>query len=266
VDIALVGPGRAGTALAAALVDAGHRVISVAGRTPDAESTQVGAARFDARAVPVQFAGRGAELVLIVTPDDAIEGTARAIAQSLEPGALVLHLAGAHGLDVLAPIARTRTDVRLGALHPLQTLPTPESSLVGAWAAVAGPPEVAELARAAGMQTFTVADADRAMYHAAAVVASNHVVALIGQVARLAAAAHAPFEAFESLARTSLTNAFELGPEAALTGPVARGDVETVQRHVNALAPDEQGAYRALAEQAHRLTGRDDSGMDDMLA
>jgi predicted short-subunit dehydrogenase-like oxidoreductase (DUF2520 family) len=266
VDIALVGPGRAGTALAAALVTAGHRVVSVAGRTPDAESTRVAAARFDARAVPVQYAGRGAQLLMIATPDDTIADVASALAQSLEAGALVLHLAGAHGLDALAPVATRRTDVLVGALHPLQTLPSPDASLAGAWAAVAGPPEVTELAEQAGMHPFTVDDHVRPMYHAAAVVASNHLIGLLGQVARLADAAGVPFAAFEPLVRASIDNAFARGPADALTGPVARGDVATVTRHLYAIPHDEVRTYRALAEAALRLSGRDDAAMRGVLA
>lgn len=266
MDIALVGPGRAGTSFARALVDAGHRVVSVAGRTPDAESTRIAAARFDARVVPVQFAGRAAGLVLIATPDDAIETTASAVAHSLEPGALVLHLSGSRGLDALAPIADTRPDVQVGALHPLQTLPTPDAPIAGAWAAVAGPPKVTELAREVSLHPFTVADADRATYHAAAVVASNHVVALLGQVERLAGAAGAPFAAFEPLTRAAFEHAYADGPAAALTGPVARGDVATIERHLAAIAGDEHCAYRALADAALRLTGRDDTALREVLA
>ena len=94
------------------------------------------------------------------------------------------------GLDVLEPVARLRPDCRIGALHPLQTLPSADAGLArlpGSWAAVAGPPAVSELAEELGLRPFRVADADRALYHAAAVVASNHLVALLGQVERLPA-------------------------------------------------------------------------------
>ncbi len=266
MDIALVGPGRAGTAVARALVDAGHRVVGVAGRAPDAESTRVAAARFGARVEPVQFVGRGAAVVLIATPDDAIGATASAIADSLEPDVLVLHLAGAHGLTVFAPLVEARPDVRVGALHPLQTLPTPDTPVADAWAAVAGPPIVTELARELGMHPFTIADDHRSMYHAAAVVASNHVVALLGQVERLADAAGVPFAAFEPLTRSAVAHSFEVGPAAALTGPVARGDVSTVMGHLDAIPDDERRAYRALADAAHRLTGRSDSSLREALA
>jgi predicted short-subunit dehydrogenase-like oxidoreductase (DUF2520 family) len=109
-----------------------------------------------------------------------------------------------------------------------------------------------------------VDDADRATYHAAACVASNHVVALLGQAERLAAECGVPFEALARLARSSVDNAFALGPRAALTGPVARGDWSTIAAHLDALAPEERSAYRALAREALRLSGRDEE-LDALL-
>ena len=266
---ALVGPGRAGTALALALVGAGYRAVAVAGRTPDAASTRAVAEQLGAPAVDVTDAGRAAHLVVLATPDHAIETEAATVGASLRAGALVIHLAGARGLDALDPIRSARPDVHVGALHPLQTLPSGDAgreALRGAWAAVAGPSSVTELALELGLRPFTVADADRAAYHAAAVVASNHLVALLGQVERLADASGAPFAAFEPLARAALANAFVLGPAAALTGPVARGDTASVVAHLDAISDDEQRAYRALAEAALRLTGRDDAALREVLA
>jgi predicted short-subunit dehydrogenase-like oxidoreductase (DUF2520 family) len=266
---ALVGPGRAGRAMALALVARGHVCVAVAGREPDAVSTRDMAARLDAPAVATAAAGRGAALVVLATPDRAIERAAADVAPGLEPGALVIHLAGARGLDALAPITATRPDVRVGALHPLQTLPAGEGGaarLLGAWAAVAGPPAVGAVAEDLGLHPFPIADADRAEYHAAAVVASNHLVALLGQVERLATSAGVPLGAFAPLVRTSVEHAFELGPASALTGPVARGDVDTVARHLDAIPDDERGAYRALADAARRLAGRDDAALREVLA
>jgi predicted short-subunit dehydrogenase-like oxidoreductase (DUF2520 family) len=266
---ALVGPGRAGTAVALALVETGRRVVTVAGRRTDAPSTRAAAERFIARAVAVDDAGRDADLVVIATPDAAIESTAAAVAPGLRPGALVVHLSGARGLDALAPIAESRPDVRIGALHPLQTFPPADAAardaLGGAWAAVAGPAAVDELARELGLRPFRVDDAHRARYHAAACVASNHVVALLGQVERLASAAGVPFEAFVPLVRASVDNAFASGPAAALTGPVARGDVATVAAHLDAIGSDEQSSYRGLAVEAHRLSARDDAELRALL-
>ncbi|MHB1855508.1 MAG: DUF2520 domain-containing protein, partial [Acidimicrobiales bacterium] len=97
----------------------------------------------------------------------------------------------------------------------------------------------------------------RALYHATATVASNHLVALLGQVERLASELDLPPEAFIALARGSLDNVAALGAIRALTGPVARGDWETVQRHRAALPPRERDLYEALAAEAARLAGRD---------
>ncbi len=216
----------------------------------------------------VSDVARGAALVIVATPDRAIEQVLLAAEPSIEPGALVVHLAGSRGLEVFADLLARRTGVRVGALHPLQTFPSTTTGvdrLAGAWAAVAGDAEVAEIARALGLHPFELADSDRGRYHAAAVVASNHLVALLGQVERLAATCDVPFEAFAPLVLGSVQSAFALGPAAALTGPVARGDLSTVEQHLRDLDPAERDAYRALAREAARLTGRRDTGLDRLL-
>jgi predicted short-subunit dehydrogenase-like oxidoreductase (DUF2520 family) len=267
---ALVGPGRAGGAVGIALVEAGWRIVSVAGRSVDAASVRAAADRFGAPSVDITTVGAGASLVVVSTPEAAISDVATSIAPGLEPGALVVHLAGSVGVDALAPVVATRDDVEIGALHPLQTLPSPDAGaarLAGAWAAVAGSPRVHDLATDLGLVPFAIDDADRAAYHAAASVASNHLLALLGQVERIASSAGAPFAAFEPLVRATVDNAFSLGPAAALTGPVARGDVETVARHLGAVEQAEHRAYTALAHAAARLAGRaDDPELRDVLA
>jgi predicted short-subunit dehydrogenase-like oxidoreductase (DUF2520 family) len=252
--------------VALALVGAGWRPVAVAGRTPDAASTRRAVARFGAPAVPVADAGAGAALVVIATPDAAIDGAARELAPRLEAGALVVHLSGARGLDALASVAEQRPDCAVGALHPLQTFAAPDPArITGCWAAVAGPPVVSELARALGAHPFVVADDRRAAYHAAAVVASNHLVALLGQVARLADVAGVPFDAFRPLVETTVANCADRGPAAALTGPVARGDAATVAAHFDALPHAERDTYRALALAALVLSGRDDDELRALL-
>lgn len=266
--LALIGPGRAGTTIALALLDHDWRVVAVAGRAPDAASTSAAAACLATRATLVSDVGSGACLVVVATPDRAIEQAALAAARSLEPGALVIHLAGSRGLEAFGPLREARPDVRVGALHPLQSFPSTTAgldALPGTWAAVAGDPETTALAHLLGLRTFELADADRAGYHAAAVVASNHLVALLGQVERLAHSCGVPFEAFRALARASVDNAFALGPARALTGPISRGDLATVTRHLSALDPGERDAYRALAREAARLTGRRDTAIDRLL-
>jgi predicted short-subunit dehydrogenase-like oxidoreductase (DUF2520 family) len=263
---ALVGPGRAGTAVACALAARGWRPVAVAGRTPDAPSTRTAAVRLAAPVVEVVDAGRGADVVIVATPDAAIAGTAAALAPALRPGALVVHLSGASTLHELDGVLLARPDVEVGSLHPLQSLPSADVGqrrLAGAWCAIDGSPRVEKIALTLGMRPFRLAAADRVRYHAAACVASNHLVALLGQVERLAAHAGVPFEAFLPLVRGTVDNVDELGPAGALTGPVARGDDETVARHVDALPEDERDAYEVLVREARRLAGqRDQRGAD----
>jgi predicted short-subunit dehydrogenase-like oxidoreductase (DUF2520 family) len=228
----VVGPGRAGRSLGIAL-----------GRVPGWDL--VG---YVARHDDVATAAHDVDLLVLAVPDDAIADVARVV----EPVAstVVVHLAGSRGLDELAPHARR------GAIHPLMTMPDATRGaelLRGAWFAVAGDPLVDDVVAALGGRAFTVDDDHRALYHAAACVAANHLVALLGQVERLAAAAGVPFDAFFGIARAALDNTERLGPAAALTGPAARGDWETVRKHLAALPADERVAYEAMVEQARRL-------------
>jgi predicted short-subunit dehydrogenase-like oxidoreductase (DUF2520 family) len=147
----------------------------------------------------------------------------------------------------------------------LQTLPSADAGaarLPGAWCAVAGDRQVWALARQLGMQPIEVADEDRAAYHAAACIAANHLVALLAQVEHVAPV---PLEAFLPLIRAAVDNVADLGAAAALTGPVARGDVETVRGHLGALSAADRDAYLALARRAYELSGRQDPELEGAL-
>ena len=192
------------------------------------------------------------DVVVLAVPDRAIAELARALVPT--PATVVVHLAGSLGLDVLAP------HPRVGALHPLVALAGGDrgaDALAGAWCAVAGDPVVHDLVTALGGRAFTVADADRATYHAAACVAANHVVATLGQAARLAERAGVPSEALWALAAGAVADVAALGPAAALTGPVARADWPTVARHLAALPAEERDGYLAAARLADRLARPD---------
>ncbi len=195
------------------------------------------------------------DLVLIATPDAAVPEVAAAI----EPcaTAVVAHLAGSLGLDAVGAHPRP------AALHPLVSMPDAAIGArrlqSGGWFAVAGDPLVREVVADLGGRAFEVADADRAAYHAAAVIASNHLVALLGQAERIASGAGVPFAVFGDLIRATVDNVEELGPAAALTGPAARGDLDTIRRHIEAIAPAERAAYEAMSQQARRLAGHEES-------
>jgi hypothetical protein len=166
-------------------------------------------------------------------------------------------------------IARARRAGRSPAsstLHLLLALPSAEVGAArlagGAWFAVAGDELAERVVHDLGGRSFVVADADRAAYHAAACIASNHLVALLGQVERVAATVGVPMEAYLDLVRGTVENVAALGPRAALTGPAARGDDVTLERHREALAGlDALGAhevvvYDAMVEAARRLVAR----------
>jgi predicted short-subunit dehydrogenase-like oxidoreductase (DUF2520 family) len=231
--VRIIGPGRAGSSLATALSRAGWDVLPTLGRDDD-----------------LAPAALGTDLLLIATPDHAISEVAHAV-KPVER-TVVGHLSGSAGLH---PLASHR---RRAVLHPLVALPDPERGaerLVGAWFGLAeeGDPLVAEVVASLRGRVVHVAETGWSRYHAAAVIASNHLVALLGQAERVAASVGAPVEAFLDLARGSLADVAALGPRGALTGPVRRGDTATVERHLDALPPDERPAYEAMAAEAKKL-------------
>jgi predicted short-subunit dehydrogenase-like oxidoreductase (DUF2520 family) len=195
------------------------------------------------------------DILFIATPDDVVAEVAAQIRPV--PTTVVVHLSGSLGLDVLAGHDRR------GSLHPLVPLPTPaigaERLRSGITLTVAGDPVTRAVAEALGGDVVEVDDADRAAYHAAAVIAANHLVALMGQVERVAAIAGLPLTAFAGLMRAASEDALALGPGAALTGPAARGDWETVERHRAAIAGmpghrTELAGYDAMVGLARRLS------------
>lgn len=232
----VIGAGRAGGSLAGALGRVGWDVVGLLGRDDDPTD-----------------AGADVDLLVIATPDHALAAVAATVVP--HPATVVAHLSGARGLDVLGG------HPRVAAIHPLVALPDAHRGSIrlvsGAWFAIAGDPLAQRVVDDLHGRWFEVADADRAAYHAAAVVASNHLVALLGQVERIAGGIGVPPEAYLDLARATLENVAALGPAAALTGPAARGDWDTIARHLAALDPSEVEAYRALAAAARRLVAGD---------
>ena len=185
--------------------------------------------------------GKGADVVLLCVPDRAIAE----VAAGIGPGPWVGHVSGGTPLAALAP------HTRRFSLHPLQTFTHdrgPEQ-LDGAWAAVTGESADAldvatTLAEILGLRPFALDDERRALYHAGAAIASNYLVTLRRVAGELLATAGAPPEALDPLMRRVIENGF------ALTGPIERGDWETVERHRAAIAehaPDLLEAYDVLA-------------------
>jgi predicted short-subunit dehydrogenase-like oxidoreductase (DUF2520 family) len=282
--VAVIGAGRVGTGVAVLLQRAGHRIEAVSGRGPTRER----AARY-LPGVPVlgdAAAAEAAELVVLGVPDDLIAGTAADLAGAgaVGPGRWVAHLSGARGLDALASVREVGA-ARL-AIHPLQTFPDVVS-------AIDGIPDCAVAVTAddeAGYRVaeriaddllgipFRLDDGLRARYHAAAVFASNYLIATSAVAAELFASVGVPDPvlAMQPLQRTTLDNVARLGPGAALTGPAVRGDAGTIERNLGAVAevmPEAVPAYVAmarvaldLAERAGRLDGEARTRVDEVLA
>jgi predicted short-subunit dehydrogenase-like oxidoreductase (DUF2520 family) len=228
---AVIGAGRLGHALTAALRHAGLAAEGPLGRGADPE----------------------ADVVLLTVPDGEIQAAAAALTPLRAQ--FVGHCSGATTLEILHPH-------NAFSLHPLMTVPEGGTArFAHAGAAIAGAsPEalhVAEtLATALGMRPVEVADADRAAYHAAASIAANFLVTLEGAAERLAATAGVPRALLVPLARAALENWAETGAEHALTGPVARGDEATIARQRAAIeerAPDLLDTFDALVAASRRV-------------
>lgn len=252
--VGIVGPGRAGLGLAQALAQARVRVLGVHGRRPRDVPAGV---RLTVGPVPPWLAD--ADVVLLAVGDDALEGLVRDLARSgaVRPGQVVLHLSGARASDILAPLAER--GAATGSMHPLMTVSEDPSRAArhfrGATFALEGEFDAVRsadiLVRALGGIPVMIAPETKAAYHAGAVFASNYLVTALAAAERLLEEAGIPAaaarEALVPLARATLENVAALGPLAALTGPVARGDAATVRRHREALGPDGRRLYDALA-------------------
>jgi predicted short-subunit dehydrogenase-like oxidoreductase (DUF2520 family) len=252
-----VGAGRAGTALAAALRRAGHEVVA-ASAVSDASVNRV---HRDLPGTPIKQPAEvvsAADLVLLTVPDDVLPGLVAGLAATGADltGRLVAHASGRHGLAVLDPA------VRAGALplalHPVMTFtgrPDDVDRLAGVSFGVTAPeqlrPAAEVLVMEMGGEPVFIAEEHRDLYHAALASAANHLVTLIVQAGDLLREADVgqPSRMLGPLLSAALDNALRLG-DAALTGPVARGDAETVGAHIAALraaAPEALPAYLALA-------------------
>jgi predicted short-subunit dehydrogenase-like oxidoreductase (DUF2520 family) len=220
-----------------------------AGRVGRAVAARLG------ESLPTRTTGRELEcgevdLVVVCVPDRAIAD----VAEAIPAGPWIAHTSGASSLSALDPHSRRFS------LHPLQTftLERGPEQLDGAWAAVSGETEEAvgaafELARLLRLEPFELADDERALYHAGATFAASFLVTLHDVASELMDAAGAPREALEPLMRRTMENGF------APTGPIARGDWETVERHLEAIRsrrPQVVPLYRALTDTTAALLVR----------
>lgn len=249
LGVGVVGAGRVGAVLGAALREAGHAVVGASG-VSQASVERVAALLPGVPVLEVPEVVRRAELVLLAVPDDALADLVAGLAAvgAWQPGHLVVHTAGRYGTGVLDP-ARRSGAIPL-AVHPAMTFTGTSldlARLVDCCFAVTAPGPVLPVAQALvvemGGEPVVVAEGDRAVYHAALAHGSNHLVTLVAQAKELLAAAGvaAPGRVLGPLLSATLDGALRAGDDA-LTGPVARGDVGTVRTHREAL---EEHATRA---------------------
>ncbi len=245
--LAVIGRGRVGRSLTRAAERAGIEV-------------RLGASDDPAEAC------RGAAVALLCVPDVAIAEVTARIGSDVPP--LVGHVSGATTLDALAAVGEH--DSTAFSLHPLQTFADGETAVEGTPAAIAGADEAAlafarGLADALGMRPFEVSEESRAAYHASAALASNLLIALEESAAELLqrTGVEDARDLLAPLVLRTAANWAELGP-AALTGPVARGDHATVERHRAAIAetaPELLPMYDVLADRARAIAGESVEGV-----
>lgn len=270
-DIAIIGPGKVGTTLGVLAAGAGLRVTAVGARR--AEQARAAARRIGGGASPCtpgEAAGAG-QLVLLTVSDAAIAMLCDELAREggFAPGASVAHCSGALGSDVLGP-ARETCGCSVASMHPLQTFATVDSAVeafAGTFVFCEGDEpalaDVSELVGAVGGRYVAMPSSSKALYHAAAATACNAFAALMDAALAMFEGAGidraTALEAVGPLVRTTADNIAAIGPVRGLTGPVARGECQTLAGHVRALADadtDVRELYIAAARQTIALARR----------
>ena len=240
--IAILGPGKVGTAVGHLLRRAGYDIVAVADLTLEPAKRAVAYTGGEPTTDFVR-AARGADCVLITTNDDAVSYVCKAVAKAagIKKGTRSVHTSGVGGLDLLR--AAKRHGARVACIHPLQTIADVESAIVkipgstfGITADEENVPWACRIVEDLGGRPFRVPDEDKALYHAAACMASNYLVTLMFLVeeiyGRMGLGREEAIRAFWPLVKGTSENIESKGTIASLTGPIARGDGGTVRKHL----------------------------------
>lgn len=270
-SLSIIGSGRLGTALAIALSSAGYGIEAVVTRRPGRAkkaAALVGSATSALTANELDLLPPS-RIVLIATPDDEIANVAQRLAgtqQNPVKGRTVLHTSGALSSDVLKPLAGIGFQV--GSLHPLVSVSDPRTgpaNLRGAFYCVEGQSAAARAARTIVRdlkgRSFSISSSNKPLYHAAAVMASGHVVALFDLAAEMLVQcglnSGKARQVLLPLLESTVNNLLKSDPASALTGTFARGDFATVQRHLQALSQKKLSraleVYKILGAQSLKL-------------
>jgi len=280
--IGVIGAGRVGAVLAAAMRAAGHEVVAASGGSAGSR-TRLETLLPGLAPLPPEQVARAADLLLLTVPDDVLAGLVETLADAhaLRPGQVVVHTSGRHGTGVLAPAAEVGAIAV--ALHPAMTFTGTDvdlarlpSTVLGLTAGPRGRAIGERLAADLGARAVHVPEDQRARYHAALAHGANHLVTLVGEAMDLLRSTGStdPAAVLRPLLHAALDNVLTYG-DAALTGPVVRGDVRTMAAHLAALEdadPTTRDAYRAMAaatarraERDERLTADQRAALDDLL-
>lgn len=245
--IGVIGAGRVGAVLAAALRDQGHEIVAVAGES-DASRGRIEALLPGVRVAKPTDVARAADVLLLTVPDDMLGNVARTLtdARAIRRGQYVVHTSGRHGLRVLEPA--TAAGARAIALHPAMTftgtaidLPRLAGCVFGVTAGADERDLAERLVADFRGESLWVAEEGRAGYHAALAHGANHLVTLVAQARDLLGAATGETDdarvaaTLRPLLTAALDNALEQGDDA-LTGPIVRGDADTVREHLEVIA------------------------------
>ena len=255
--IGVIGAGRVGAVLASALRSAGHEIVAAAGES-DASRGRIADLLPGVPTLKPTAVARACDLLLLTVPDDMLPNVVSTLAASgaLREGQYVVHTSGRHGLAVLAPAAAV--GARPVALHPAMTftgtavdLPRLEGCVYGVTVGEAEKSLAERLVADLGGHPVWVSEDKRALYHAGLAHGANHLVTLVTQAMELLSASGAdqPADTLRPLLLAALDNALEQG-DSALTGPIVRGDAETVRDHLVEVArnaPDTLPSYVAMA-------------------
>lgn len=261
--IGVVGAGRVGAVLAAALRAAGHDVVAAAGES-DASRGRIEALLPGVRPGKPTDVARGCDLLLLTVPDDMLSNVVTMLAASgaIREGQVVVHTSGRHGLAVLEP-ARA-VGARTVAMHPAMTftgtgvdLPRLTGCVFGVTAADADRELVESLVADLGGRPMWVPEDRRTLYHAGLAHGANHLVTLVAEAMEILSAAGAedPAATLRPLLTAALDNSLSQG-DAALTGPIVRGDVETVRAHLADLVADAPQTLPSYLAMAHATLDR----------
>lgn len=254
----IVGPGRAGGSVALAAAEAGHQIVGILSRS--GENDRLGP--------PLSWSDRLPETdaIIVAVRDEQIPGVADELATLELRASLVAHLSGFVPVGALATLGSR--GLALGGFHPLQSLPDAQrgsEALRGAYAGIEGDgfavDALTHLAESLGMHPFRLHDEHRPAYHAAAAAAASFVVTSLATSADLFGSAEVDFAVVRPLVERVVTNVFEGDPVRALSGPVVRGDLETVVGHLiaaRAVSEDVGEQFRLLVEATAIRAGRAD--------